>query len=390
MRGKRLVMLCAGVFAVSACAEPERRALSAAAIACGADTTSTSLKRELVISEEEPPCDLELVPTGIVLSADRTGDRPDAGSFHARDSRGRFYSNSVTPAGFIVMWDSAGQYSGTLGRHGDGPGEFGRSVIQPWALPGDTLAFYNNRRWTIFDADGGLVGTIVSRLPMVLSPREYAVAPGGALVVGERFVGSLGRTLSLVTMAGEPIRSYGDEAPPFERGDEGGRRVVTMHGDDRFWASVLPHEGYAFEQWTLEGTLLQTLRREAPWAPRPADKPPKPLQSRYLPFKIVQIAVDEDGLLYAASLRAREGADINVRAANDSIRAEMFEVRIEVIDPVAGRVLATLGPLSGMEVQTSFPRQFPGSRLAARRVFNEDYLSDWEIVEFVLKPRGSQ
>ncbi len=279
---------------------------------------------------------------------------------------------------------------GTLGRQGDGPGEFSPQIIQPSVLPGDTLAFYNNRRWTIFDPDGQLVGTIPSRMQGLLDRYHYAVAPNGAVIVGERHISSLGRSLSLVTMSGEHIRSYGDTAPRMELSDERGFRVVALHGDDSFWAGVLPHEGYAFEYWTLDGSLLQTLRRDTHWAPKPANKPLPSLRSRYVPFKTVSVSVDEHGLLYAVTLRAKDGADISERVANDSIESELFEVRIEVIDPLAGRVLATLGPLSGAEIERSFPMQLPGTRMAVRRVFTEDYLSNWEVVEFVLQPRDNQ
>ncbi len=96
MRETRVIVLCALVFSVWACAEPERRTLSDSAVACGADTTLTRPQaREIIIPDDEPPCELVLVPTGIVLKADTAGTRPDAGSFHARASRGRFYSGSV-------------------------------------------------------------------------------------------------------------------------------------------------------------------------------------------------------------------------------------------------------------------------------------------------------
>lgn len=387
----RVMALCGVLLSLSACAgEAERRRVSAVAAACGADTSASSARRtrELVIPDDEPPCDIVLVPTGIVLAADPNGNHPDPGSFHARDSRGRFYSNSVSEPGVIAVWDSTGQFSRSIGRVGEGPGEFDRSVIQPWALTGDTLVFYNSRRFTIVDGAGGLIGTIPSRLPMTLHPQSYAVAPGGLVLVGEGYRSSMGRSLSLVTMSGEHIRSFGDSSPPSTTGEPGGERAVTMQSDDRFWASLLPHEGYALEHWTYDGDWVQSIRREAPWVPRVLNAPAPATLTRALPFKVASLSVDEDGLLYVLTLRAKDDVDLNVRVDNDSARSELFDVRLEVIDPVAGRVLARLGPISGLGIYTDFPRQFAGTRFGSRRVRTADDLTNWEIVEFVMRPKG--
>jgi hypothetical protein len=194
--------------------------------------------------------------------------------------------------------------------------------------------------------------------------------------------------LSLVTMLGEHIRSYGDSSPAVATGYDDGRRAVAMQGDDRFWASLLPHEGYAFEHWSFDGDWLQSVRREASWAPRPLEAPAPQTGSRYVPFRVASLSVDEDGLLYALTVRMKDGVDLSVRVANDSIQAELFDVRLEVIDPIAGRVLARLGPVSGLGVYTDFPMQFAGTRLGARRVRTADDLTNWEIVEFVMRPKA--
>lgn len=368
---------------------PERRPVSAAAAACGADTTASASDRirELVIPDAEPPCELVFVPTGVVLSSDPNGDWPDPGSFHARDSRGRYYTNSTSQPGVVALWESNGSFARGIGRLGEGPGEFSRSVVQPWVIPGDTLVFYNSRRFTVFDGEGVLIGTIPSRLPIALRPRSYAVASGGLVLVGEAYRSSQGRSLSLVTMSGEHLRSYGDSSPGVDAGDDRGLRAVAMQENDRFWASLLPHEGYAIEHWTLDGDWLQSIRREASWAPRPLAAPAPAHASRYLPFKLSSLNVDDDGLLYALTLRMKEGVDPDVRALDDSAEAELFDVRLEVIDPIAGRVLARLGPISGPGVYTQIPWQFGGSRLGARRVRTADDLTSWEIVEFVMRPR---
>jgi len=386
---RRLTAWCAWVLSVTACGgAAERRPVSATAAACGADTSTTSSRtRERTIPDNEPPCEIVFVSTGIVLSADPNGVRPDPGSFHARDSRGRYFTNSISEPGVVAVWDSTGTFARTIGRPGEGPGEFSRSVVQPWVTTGDTLVFYNSRRFTIFDGEGTLIGTIPSRLPMSLRSGSYAVAPGGLVVVGEAYRSSQGRSVSLITMAGEHIRSYGDSSPPVAAGSDNGLRTVAMQGDDRFWASLLPHEGYAFEYWTFDGDWLQSVRREASWTPRPLKAPAAQTGSRYVPFKVASLSVDEDGLLYALTLRMKDGVDLSVRAANDSVESELFEVRLEVIDPIAGRVLARLGPVSGIGVYTDFPTQFTGTRFGSRRVRTVDDLTNWEIVEFVMRPK---
>jgi len=95
----------------------------------------------------------------------------------------------VNGEGSVLLFNSAGDRLATLGRKGDGPGEF-RSVGSPVPLPGDSLGVYDAqaRRLTIFPPDSGV--------PRVVSLSEIAPGRGWARVLplsaGLAFVGEAG------------------------------------------------------------------------------------------------------------------------------------------------------------------------------------------------------
>lgn len=96
---------------------------------------------------------------------------------------------AVNGEGSVLLYDSAGERIATLGRTGDGPGEF-RSVGSPVPLPGDSLGVYDSsaRRFTVFPLDSGV--------PRVVSLAEIAPGRGWArirpLTAGLVFVGEAG------------------------------------------------------------------------------------------------------------------------------------------------------------------------------------------------------
>jgi hypothetical protein len=84
----------------------------------------------------------------------------------------------------IRVYDAAGRHLSTLGREGDGPGEF-RGLAQVWITPGDSLVAYDPRRkqLTTFAPDGRAAAT--RPLPVV------AGRPGSTLLVGRFGDGSV-------------------------------------------------------------------------------------------------------------------------------------------------------------------------------------------------------
>jgi len=84
----------------------------------------------------------------------------------------------------IRIHDPSGRHLSTLGREGDGPGEF-RGLDQLWITPGDSLAAYDalRKQLTTFAPDGRVAST--HPLPVV------AGRPGSTLLVGRFGDGSV-------------------------------------------------------------------------------------------------------------------------------------------------------------------------------------------------------
>ncbi len=67
---------------------------------------------------------MSLVPTGTVLEPDPQARTPAPARGVARDSSGRFLTQTHTP-GTLARWGPDGAFQGSVGRFDEGPGEFG-------------------------------------------------------------------------------------------------------------------------------------------------------------------------------------------------------------------------------------------------------------------------
>ncbi len=106
----------------------------------------------------------------------------------------------------IRMHDQSGAFIRTIGRHGQGPGEFDQ--IGRMAIVGDTLWILDRGqyRFSYFDLEGDFLGS--ERIPLKLTdaPTEYPVRPSSRLPDGT-IVGSPGAPAHLVA-SGEMTESY--------------------------------------------------------------------------------------------------------------------------------------------------------------------------------------
>jgi hypothetical protein len=139
--------------------------------------------------------------------------------------------------------------------------------------------------------------------------------------------------------------------------------------------------GYTLELWTVAGKLERTLTRNVAWFPRGADIPGdlspnaddenrddrSPFSARRPPSAIRDLYVDDTGLLIVyvdvVNDRWRWIKDNAERAA---LFPSFIDRYVEVIDPDAGVVLASLGPLRDMRPH-EIPVHFNGTRFGYRR-----------------------
>ncbi len=324
------------------------------------------------------PCVIRLTPTGVILRADSAGAHPDPGSFLSRTSDGRFITNSTSHPGRLLVWDSTGEYVRSFGSPGRGPGEFSGSSILAFDVPSDTIVSYNSRRWTVFINDSVLLGSIESTLPIAHARGSVAVAPGGLVIVGEPL---WNRSLSVVTMAGELKRAFGDDADPLTRSSSS-RRAVALADDTSFWAGPAPNEPLQLALWSLDGKRIKNIRSED-FCCGVQVQPKWRAQGDASRTATTGISVRDDGLI----LMARANTPLVDSEEGPRGDNEGGEVVLDVVDTQSRRVLARFGPVSGREIFFGFPFPFAGTRLAARRVERDNGLVDWEIVSVTLESR---
>lgn len=163
---------------------------------------------------------------------------------------------------------------------------------------------------------------------------------------------------------------------------------MAYAGGDTFWAAP-PVEGgdaYVLEEWSVDGELRRTLRREAPWYRWAGDGEISP--------SVSGLHVTNDGLLYVLVRRPTEEYHREFERASRrgefvarEARDGLTEVLFEVIDTRSGELLASdLHPAT--EARQFVPRAlFRGSLMGYRYREGEDGLPFVEIVMVELVPR---
>jgi hypothetical protein len=162
----------------------------------------------------------------------------------------------------VTVYSSSGAYVRTLGRTGDGPGEF-RNVMTLATL-GDSLFVYDNvhLRESVFDFSGRL------HRSRGVPPRPFRAVPfrDGRLVVNAQDTspGRVGAQHHVIDSAGGTIISFPGAGGRF-RADEAAldRRSLTRASASTFWSA--PPNHYVIEHWELSGELLARLVRDVEW-----------------------------------------------------------------------------------------------------------------------------
>jgi hypothetical protein len=253
----------------------------------------------------------------------------------AVDARGRIYLSMRSSLGQVHVFSSNGDHLATIGRDGEGPGEY--RVIEHIFIRGDSLFIVDARllRLTVLDEDWQTVSTtriptrplratlsherglLINAVPAnrVPTPPVQRLAPDGAVTASY----------------GDPvIRQLGDPLSA--------TRTITQSGrDTTVWVAY--RDRYQLERYSWVGSLLSTIRRVAPWFEeyRPSSDPPRTVVSDVvldsLGYLWVLTTVLEDD--WRESLeRAREDRD--PVGVNDRV----WDSIVEVIDPRGGAVVA--------------------------------------------------
>jgi hypothetical protein len=293
-------------------------------------------------------CSMVVTRGPIFGTDDGDGMIEASGAVLSRDSRGRFYVLGNYPQQ-IKVYDARGRFLRTIGRSGEGPGEYkGISKVIP--ITDDSLLVLDQvlARQTVLDPEYRLVRT--STLPV--GPEHESVRmPDGSLVVSVPIFtpDRIGLPLHRIVQDGTIARSFGSETGLF-RPDVPwlDRRAISGHDSVSVWSAY--HTQYVIEQYAVRsGALLRRIVREADWFPpnlRPLTKGQDPDQPQ--PF-LARVHEGTDGLLWilvsVPDPNWREAIRPRGRQAprHPSVRNEdgYKDYIIEVLEPETGRLLAS-------------------------------------------------
>lgn len=291
-----------------------------------------------------PSCEVRITEVLVLGDEEGPGVLEDDVVRVRRDSRGRYYlMGSFSQS--VQVFRPDGGYVATVGRKGQGPGEF-RGIADMVVDEGDTLYAFDlmNGTLSVFDPDHEFVRTARLEIP----PSVFVEAVGRGRFVFSSWVRTrdrIGYPLHLVNSEGRVEASFGSETGEFRPDLETMVRLASA-GPGRVWAGV--SHRYALELWdAFEGRKLRELRREVDWFPPgspderwTADTPPPPSLGFF--------AEDGRGWLWVpvsvADPRWRDAVEV----AEDRVHLNVTDpVRyrdmvLEILDTESGEALASL------------------------------------------------
>lgn len=246
------------------------------------------------------------------------------------------------------VFDVDGRFIRTVGRAGEGPGEFKTTQFVS-LLAGDSIEIYDLglARTTVLDPDL-LPARTETLAAMMMAQARF---PDGSRVAVSNIptVDRVGLPLHLISADGEIQRSFGAE-PPIEdvRNFDLLSRSVTLASDSSVWAAQLT--AYQLEEWAISGQKLRQLERVVDWfeghddyGPQGED-PPNP--------GVIAVRRDRSGRLWTIT----HVADVNWRDALQVGRSRLtggnrllvqdetrfWDSIIEVLDVERKRVIAAV------------------------------------------------
>ncbi len=350
--------------------------------ACKRPAVKSSYQRAAVVLKQSGgfPCTIEVVPTGVVLKP-LPGRVDNIGRKVTRAPDGRLYT-AIPSEGTITVWAKDGTFLFNLGREGKGPGEFakGEKTIDV-DHAGRLFVSDNNFRWSIFDPSHRFITSISSAM-------IGAGALPHALLDDGTFLSSTGHTLGAFRIF--DTRAAPDPSPPLllafgpKATDNKPTRSLAYARGTSFWAGSptgVKFE-YTLQQWSTDGRLLRTIRREVPWLRGDVtDSPESGIQPG------MNIHDDGTGLLFV-SIAVPRAAYAELSPAERRQRDEggpadrAVRSYLEVIDVNAEAVLASIGPLSPAQFGRRLPNSFfPRSRDGYQIREDQDGFRTMQILE---------
>ncbi len=263
----------------------------------------------------------------------------------AVDSKGNIYFADPFGEIGVRVFTSDGRYLRTVGKRGQGPGEF-MSVGSLAIGYGDSLHVFHAGH-SVFNPEGRHV-----RTQTVLNgalARRVRLMPDGGFVANALIStpAAYGYPLHLVDRQDETAKSFGLNA---EGRSPSGLwavlRSLSAPVRGTFWSGHT--NAYVLEQYSVDGSLLRILRRDVDWF-KPWDSWDSQPDAEPAPPRIMSIVQDpRSGFLWVLMLVA----DAHWRARNSGSGGErpllgtreltdLLDSVVEVIDPARAQLVAS-------------------------------------------------
>jgi hypothetical protein len=303
---------------------------------------------------------------------------------------GRFISKSASHPFTLSVWSAVGTHLTSIGRAGRGPGEFSPPYFEPFGGPDGSIYVRTTAGWTVFSKTDKFAAYYRSNFTG--EPGRAAVLDDGRILSSSRRAGPFDRWFHILDVARDTVFSFGDGITPFVdslRVDQHGPLIAYGGGTSFIVAPLYGSEdGYSLGLWSTSGVHLRTLRRDVDWFPNPAGNREKARRGERLPPPPVvrEIAMDASGLVYVyLDVTSSRRVAVETISTEGSWYPSYRDRYVDVLDPLAGEVLASMGPLSVNP--DSAISHIPGTRYAWQGVLNADGLLTVRIEELRLVPR---
>lgn len=254
-------------------------------------------------------------------------------------STGEFVSSGVIGGETVLVYDSAGRATRSLGRAGEGPGELGRDLRIIGS--GDTLVVVDRRRRQVVRLD--VLGNYLDSFRLDWPLWNSARLPNGHMVFSTEapFHDHRFRLVKVVDQHGNLIASHDRVSPELVdlmMPDMDGRRVAPAVSAS-YWTVI--RWTYELHRWAAPGRRDLVIVRDAEWfrpnRPRSVAGVEAWYDTEPPPRDVFHVRETNDGLLWTYSQvpdnRWRPGQDV------PSLHRSLDTV-VEVIDIANGSVVA--------------------------------------------------
>jgi hypothetical protein len=297
-------------------------------------------------------CSIELERVTVLGDTAGPGGIDDHAVEIITDSRGR-YLVSHSRSGTIKVFTPAGRFVSTIGRRGQGPGEY-EDISAVIVGPDDTLFVTDARlnRISVLSPHHRFIRSV--RTEIRPAGRNTIRLPSGELLnaSADRTADRVGLPIHVIGPDGRVTRSFGSrtgmyrpDMPLLER------RIIAPAGGTRVWVGY-PIQ-YAIELWdAASGQLLRSMARKVDWFPPQLTPVTTPLSQTPPAPTMMAIHPDGQGRIWTiiqlpdrnwrSAIKVKPTGGAHARDDMEVVdRRRYYDTVIEVIDAAAGHVLAS-------------------------------------------------